>query len=483
MKNEEISKPRAMDDLDDWETFQKEEDCVRDVIFMYKTKECMVKDCVNADCWNYHGLNERRRRPFVNGKIKYSSDICIIESCVNSECRFSHNEHEQNFHPRIYKTKQCSLGLNNFEDKENENNQAPNQRMKNARDSHSAKSNQLPNFSIKFNNNSNRGSAISNVGDKLNFETIHEAVSSLEDTPCFTQIKKCDNTMLLGIPPLNLSNCITQTPHNPKLCPYYHSNEERRDHNLNQQIIPNSNSFLLTLENLSGFKTQKCKNNTKHSEKQCIFYHSLKDKRRSLDKSFYSPELCPIAGYDKYCRDGDFCSKSHNQVEMFYHKEKFKTKFCSFYSSSKSIKMVNNDCPYGTVCSFAHCEQEIRIELIHKLEKNEDFYLYYFKTIVCPFDKSHDKSACSYAHNLQDYRRNPKRFIYDKKNCSKWDNKKTILSYLDGCCYGYNCKFSHGWKEQDFHPLTYKTTKCKYFKEGCDKLEACPFYHKNEIRR
>lgn len=486
MKNEEIvelNSSRVTDELDDWETFQKEEDCVREAVFMYKTKECLLQSCTKEDCFNFHNPSERRRRPFINGKIKYSSQLCSLELCDNIDCNYSHNLNEQLFHPLVYRTRECCLEFKknsfiSFSGGDTLTTQDVTNKQKSERNSLTSKLSNYSKISQLHSNQasqSNRGSYVSNLGTaKDNLEIIQEI---MEGTPYFSQAK--NDNLQLNMTQLSLNN--HSTSHIRKTCPYYHCPEEKR--NSSSQLGNSQVVISLSLDNLSTFKMQKCRLTYKHSEKQCTFYHSLKDKRRSADKHFYSSELCGLAANEKVCRDGDFCKKSHNQVEMFYHKEKFKTKFCSFYSISKTLASINSECPYGTVCSFSHCEKEIRIDLIHKLEKNQDFYLYFFKTVVCPFDKSHDKSTCSYAHNLQDFRRNPKKYVYDKKNCSKWDNKKTILNYLDGCCFGYSCRFSHGWKEQDFHPLTYKTTKCKYYKDGCEKHAACPFFHKNELKR
>jgi hypothetical protein len=75
--------------------------------------------------------------------------------------------------------------------------------------------------------------------------------------------------------------------------------------------------------------------------------------------------------------------------------------------------------------------------LIHKFEKNEDFFIYYFKSVWCPFNYFHDKSSCVYAHNWQDYRRSPLTYPYSTTICQKWDNRKTILNYFEGCSNQY----------------------------------------------
>ena len=72
------------------------------------------------------------------------------------------------------------------------------------------------------------------------------------------------------------------------------------------------------------------------------------------------------------------------------------------------------NCEYETFCSFAHSENDIVIELIHNLEYDDDFYMFYFKSVWCPFNLTqHDKALCVYAHNWQDYRRKPNIYIYE----------------------------------------------------------------------
>ena len=57
-----------------------------------------------------------------------------------------------------------------------------------------------------------------------------------------------------------------------------------------------------------------------------------------------------------------------------------KIKIYSFYPNNLQ------NCEYGVFCSFAHSENDILIELIHNLEYDDDFYMFYFKTVWCPFN-------------------------------------------------------------------------------------------------
>ena len=172
---------------------------------------------------------------------------------------------------------------------------------------------------------------------------------------------------------------------------------------------------------------------------------------------------------------------SHNRVEQLFREEKFKTKFCTFYPNNLE------SCEYGSYCCFAHTEEEIAIELLHNYTYDDDFYLFHFKTVWCPFNLSyHDKALCVYAHNWQDFRRKPSTFSYKPEACPNWNLKDFIYVYSDGCPNSNSCKFSHGWKELEFHPLSYKTKPCKIIKK-CQDLRGCPNFHflseKREIPR
>ena len=499
---------------EDWETFQHESDEIRNIILSYKTKQCL-SNCQLDSCEYYHNPKEKRRKPFDNnGRLNYIPSICNNSSnCLDDHCKYSHNDHEINYHPKIFRTVSCTVRsniinktvkcfINNFTMEPNPN---PDEREKKI----SIFSNISSKLTGDITNNTNlvesaRRSYYSEVGPKNleseNFmvnkkklsltETRKESVFSFnqnenenESTPSFKIADESIKEEERRISELILSDC----PHNQKFCAFYHSETEKRSFfKTPKESISNENKDkkskkkLLTIENLANFKTKKCENQLKHSEKQCYDYHSTKDKRRPLYHFYYGYNLC--SNIDKVCPKGDKCNKSHNQVEMFYHREKFKTKFCSYFSNSKTLNEINLECPYGLLCSFAHSEIELVIELLHQKEKNDLFFINSFKTVLCPFDKFHDKSFCVYSHNFQDYRRNPNKFKYEKKNCSNWDNKKTIIEYIEGCKNGFNCSKSHGWKEHDYHPLVYKTIKCKkYF--NCDKGFFCPFYHCNETKR
>jgi len=227
---------------------------------------------------------------------------------------------------------------------------------------------------------------------------------------------------------------------------------------------------------LNNFKTKACPINTQHNHKHCPFYHNAKDRKRP--GFFYSADLCEFAEKDSLiCPNGDNCLKAHNRVEQLYRPEKYKSKFCTFYPHNLE------KCEYGTFCSFAHSENDIVIELIHNYEYDEDFYMFHFKTVWCPFNLTqHDKALCVYAHNWQDYRRKPNLHHYDPNPCCNWKSTDFILNYEDGCPFKEKCNKCHGWKEHEYHPLNYKARPCPATK-NCQKGRDCPYYHHSRERR
>lgn len=173
---------------------------------------------------------------------------------------------------------------------------------------------------------------------------------------------------------------------------------------------------------------------------------------------------------------------SHNRVESVYHPEKYKSKYCTKYPKNL------HKCDYGDYCSFAHSTKELKTRLIHKMMKDADFYMFYFKTEWCPFNKEHNKAQCVYAHNWQDFRRKPNIYHYDSwKICQNWKPGTFIAKYHEGCPNQASCESSHGWKEQEYHPVFYKTQPCQDMSNSngryCQRGIECPYYHAQEDRR
>lgn len=203
---------------------------------------------------------------------------------------------------------------------------------------------------------------------------------------------------------------------------------------------------------LSFFKTEKWINEAKHNPKHWQYYHSLKDRRRGLMD--YSTDLCRFAETDK-CAKGDKCRLSHSNVERLYHPDKYKKKFWDTFGHEV------NTCEYSNYWSFAHIVSEIKIELIHKIPKDINFFMFYFKTEWWPFRKDHHKADCVYAHNWQDFRRKPHIFHYRNTKWENWRSARYITKYSEGCYNMETCMYSHGWKEEYYHPVSYKIHPCR----------------------
>jgi hypothetical protein len=73
---------------------------------------------------------------------------------------------------------------------------------------------------------------------------------------------------------------------------------------------------------------------------------------------------------------------------------------------------------------------------------------------------------------------------YSYKECPAWNKFANIKSYeAGGCPHDEECKFSHGWKELDYHPDIYKTRKCNEGKKCQFRFSDCPFWHEKSDRK
>lgn len=194
--------------------------------------------------------------------------------------------------------------------------------------------------------------------------------------------------------------------------------------------------------NLEIFKVYHCTLSTQHNYKSCPYFHNQKDRRRDLSQIHYSADFCPnlMSKGVRNCSRGPSCPYSHNKVEQAYHPEKYRHKFCVMYPNEIE------KCPFGEFCSYAHSEEEARVELIHNYAKDRDFFMFHFKTSFCPFSAVHDRGRCAYAHNWQDYRRPPTEYFYLPKECPHWDQKKFVSDYSAACPQSYQCEYCHGMR-------------------------------------
>ena len=143
---------------------------------------------------------------------------------------------------------------------------------------------------------------------------------------------------------------------------------------------------------LDNFKAQPCRLKVPHTQKLCPYYHNARDRKRP--GNFWSDTLCGYIMQGGRCPNGDYCKMAHSSIEQMYTPAHYKTKFCAMYPGKVS------ECEYGEYCSFAHSEEDITIELIHNYIYDNDFYMFHYKTVWCPFNLTkHDKALCVYAHN------------------------------------------------------------------------------------
>lgn len=398
-----------------WAVFVRQESQkTQHIILEYKTSPCINLSssgvCQKGNsCQFYHSSLERRRSPFVNNKLMYSSSICPYvlkrQPCEKGDqCPWTHNQCEITYHPTKFKTTFCNQSV------------------------------ECTNEFCPF---------------------AHTPVDLRPDTLIQAYMQ---NSQLLQ--PFTLTGMYA-------LPQQVYSEYPQATNQICLQNYPAMATELQT------FKTQPCSLQFQHNHKHCPFFHSAKDRRRI--PGCYTADRCE-EGENEVCAQGDSCQKSHSMVERLYHPDKYKTKYC--------IKFPNrlSECEYGEYCCFAHLDEELKVELIHNLERDEDFYLFYFKTVWCPYIHEHNKAMCVYAHNWQDFRRKPHLFDYLPIMCPNWQSETFICTYKEGCPFEQTCKYSHGWKEQLYHPKFYKINPCPD-SPACQNKKDCPYFHGSKDRR
>ncbi|CEL97731.1 unnamed protein product [Vitrella brassicaformis CCMP3155] len=237
------------------------------------------------------------------------------------------------------------------------------------------------------------------------------------------------------------------------------------------------------------FKTQPCRNKAHaHDRKICPFYHNLRDRRRPPFGQ-YKAEPCEdhfdLELQSLACKKGDACDKCHNRLELLYHPEVYKQRFCATYPDVSR-------CQRGKFCAFAHSREEIRCPIFSPEEESErtaDFFMSKFKTKWCPYGIQHDWHSCVYAHTYQDFRRTPE-LGYGSEPCPYWEKDKDkhahALDYEQRCPNkGFYCQYAHGSKEQLYHPSYYKVMPCADWKANgwCPRGDLCAFYHDASQKR
>jgi hypothetical protein len=142
------------------------------------------------------------------------------------------------------------------------------------------------------------------------------------------------------------------------------------------------------------------------------------------------------------------------------------------------------------MCAFAHSREEICAPLLDTEEENQEpaaltdnFFMYKYKTRWCPIGVQHEWHTCVYAHNYQDARR-PVSIGYGARLCPFWSKKDTGSEYSQRCPLGLRCPYSHGAKEQLYHPHYFKTVVCRDLKgKACPRQRLCAFFHQRSEKR
>eukprot|EP00930_Biecheleria_cincta_P041884 TRINITY_DN28787_c0_g1_i1.p1 TRINITY_DN28787_c0_g1~~TRINITY_DN28787_c0_g1_i1.p1 ORF type:complete len:405 (-),score=62.24 TRINITY_DN28787_c0_g1_i1:126-1340(-) len=160
-----------------------------------------------------------------------------------------------------------------------------------------------------------------------------------------------------------------------------------------------------------------------------------------------------------------------------------KRRFCTSYPDI-------SQCRRGYACAFAHSREEIGVPLLSVAEEQQEaaaltdeFFMLKYKTRWCPIGVQHEWHTCVYAHNYQDARR-PVELGYGAKLCPYWSKKDTGAEYSQRCPLGLRCPYSHGAKEQLYHPHYFKTVVCRDLKgKVCPRQKLCAFFHHRNERR
>lgn len=84
----------------------------------------------------------------------------------------------------------------------------------------------------------------------------------------------------------------------------------------------------------------------------CDYAHGNEELRRNLNKHYYRAIRCKN---QDHCPFGDECHYAHNEMEMLFHPDLYKTKECNYYNTSSA-----DSCSKGDLCSFAHGKDELR---------------------------------------------------------------------------------------------------------------------------
>lgn len=249
-------------------------------------------------------------------------------------------------------------------------------------------------------------------------------------------------------------------------CPFAHTKEEISYH-------------------AAKYKTKLCHIHECRGQDLCCFAHGEYELRNHAPEqySFWHLSGAAAAGEMLPGMDpsGMGSSAMGSTMSTLYHPKVYKHRFCASFLNVEA-------CKRGSMCAFAHSRKEIRTPLLSEQEEMQDplaltndFFMDKFKILWCPIGVQHDWQTCVYAHNYQDARRHPA-IGYGPRPCPYWKRKETSLEYAQRCPLGVRCPYSHGAKEQLYHPGYFKTVTCQDG-SNCPRGKTCAFWHKKAQQR
>lgn len=244
------------------------------------------------------------------------------------------------------------------------------------------------------------------------------------------------------------------------------------------------------------YKTRRCNGRGCRGEAICCFAHSEAELRvwaperysywtlvsgrpqgplTSVGSADWPTTLAASSGSDDWRRP----LFGRTQLPTTRHKQRF----CASFPDV-------SQCRRGAACAFAHSREEARTPLLTLEQEQqapsaltEEFFMYKFKTLWCPIGVQHDWQTCVYAHNYQDARRQVS-IGYGPRPCPYWAKKDPSAEYSQRCPLGLRCPFSHGAKEQLYHPQYFRTVICRDLRaKACPRQRLCAFFHRRAERR
>ncbi len=113
---------------------------------------------------------------------------------------------------------------------------------------------------------------------------------------------------------------------------------------------------------MATYKVTKCKDKTNHDKRMCYYWHTKGDRRRNPFDVLYTCTECPNSTETVNCDAGDACLKAHNMLERMFHPDLFKISMCQRGPNG-------SHCERGSLCAFAHSEEDHRTPAPHPVVK------------------------------------------------------------------------------------------------------------------